>query len=200
MTEWQLFEPGTVPEWTTAQWYAGRQTAPHIDEPIHRGRLEMARDFVLDAIRHGCESVVDLGCGDGGLLSLIAAQDDTAVLWGYDLQQTNVDAAHAKRGVADVFYGDVVNDPDSIEWADCAIATEMLEHLVDPRGFVRRIAERSRVIVASSPFTETDASHYEFHAFAWDTPGYRDLIVRAGFDVIRHQTVDMFQVILGVRR
>jgi 2-polyprenyl-3-methyl-5-hydroxy-6-metoxy-1,4-benzoquinol methylase len=200
VTEWRLFPAGTVPEWTTAEWYAGRDTAPHIDQPAHRGRLELARDFALDATTtYGCESVVDLGCGDGGLLSLIAERNTDAVLWGYDLQQSNVDAAHSTRGVADVFYGDVVNDPDSVEWADCAIATEMLEHLLDPHGFVQRVAENSRVVVASSPYTESDQAHYEFHTWAWDLDGYRALISHAGFQVVRHQTVDMFQVVMGVR-
>lgn len=200
MTEWRLFEPGAIPEWTTPDWYAGRATAPHVDEPGHRGRLELARDLVLGAIRsYGCESVVDLGCGDGGLLSLIAEQDNSAVTWGYDLQRTNVDAAHATRGIVDVYYADVVNDPDAVEWADCAVATEMLEHLIDPHAFVRRIAEHARVIVASSPYTETDQAHYEYHTWAWDVPGYRALIEQAGFRVVSHQTVDMFQVILGVQ-
>lgn len=200
MSEWRLFEPGTVPLWTTAAWYAGRATAPHVDEAAHRGRLELARDCVLDAIQaYGCESVVDLGCGDGGLLSLIAERDEGAtVTWGYDLQQSNVDAAHAKRPLTDVFYGDVVNDPHGVEWADCAIATEMLEHLVDPHQFVRWVGQHARVIVASSPFTETAVSHYEFHTWAWDVEGYRALIERAGYRVARHQTVDMFQVVLGV--
>lgn len=200
MTEWQLFEPGTVPEHTTPQWYAGRETAPHVDQAEHRGRLLLARDMVLDAVdRYGCESIVDLGCGDGGLLSLIAERTST-LAWGYDLQQTNVDAAWEKRGIADVYLADVVNDPGAMMlWGELAVATEMLEHLLEPHEFVRRIGAYSRVIVASSPFTERPGSAYEFHTWCWDMPGYRALVEQAGFHVERHETTSQFQVLMGVK-
>lgn len=195
MTEWRLFEAGTVPECTTAQWYAGRDRAPHVDQGAHRGRLLLARDMVLDAIdRLGCRSVVDLGAGDGGLLSLLPA--GKALAWGYDLQQSNVGPARSERGV-DVRYGDVVHG--DIEWAEVAVCTEMLEHLLEPHEFVRRVGQHTRVIVASSPFTETGQSHYEFHVWAWDTPGYRALIEQAGYVVERHETANQFQVIMGVK-
>jgi 2-polyprenyl-3-methyl-5-hydroxy-6-metoxy-1,4-benzoquinol methylase len=192
MTEWQLFEPGTVPECTTASWYADRPRGPHLDEGIHQGRLRLASEMATDAAnRHGCAAIVDLGAGDGGLLSTVKG----IPAWGYDLQSSNVDPARAERGV-DVRYGDVV--AGEVEWADLAICTEMLEHLLDPHAFVRRIAEHSRVLVASSPYTETDESHYAFHVWAWDQDGYRVLLEQAGYRIERHETVDLFQVIQGV--
>jgi 2-polyprenyl-3-methyl-5-hydroxy-6-metoxy-1,4-benzoquinol methylase len=201
VTEWQLFETGTVPEWTTPQWYSGRERAPHVEQSAHRGRLLLAADMATQAIHNDStlKSLVDLGCGDGGLLALFQplSFERDVPMWGYDLQESNVAPAVAERDV-DVRYGDVV--AGDIEWGDVAVTTEMLEHLLDPHEFVRRIAQHSRVIVASSPFTETDQSHYEFHVWAWDQAGYIALIEDAGFHVARHQTVDMFQVIMGVRR
>lgn len=199
MTEWQLFEPGTIPECTTASWYEGRDRAPHVEQDAHRGRLVLAADMVRDAVdRFGVRSVVDLGCGDGGLLSLLqtASFERDVPMWGYDLQRSNVTPAVLERNV-DVRYGDVV--AGEVEWGELAVCTEMLEHLLDPKEFVRRIAQHSRVIVASSPFTETGQSHYEFHTFAWDQAGYRALIEQAGYHVERHETTSMFQVILAVK-
>ncbi len=199
MTEWQLYEPGTIPDCTTSAWYEGRARAPHLEEGAHRDRLLLAADMVRDAVdRFGVQSVVDLGCGDGGLLSLLqplSFETDTP-MWGYDLQRTNVNPAVLERNV-DVRYGDVV--AGEVEWGELAVCTEMLEHLLEPHEFVRRVGERSRVIVASSPFTETGASHYEFHTWAWDMPGYRALIEQAGYHVERHETTSMFQVITGVK-
>lgn len=186
MAEWQLFPPGTIPEWTTPAWYADRERAPHLEQGLHQGRLRLTAAMVRAA---NPADVVDLGAGDGGLLSLI--RDIPA--WGYDLQPTNLDGA-TERGV-DVRYGDVVEG--NIDWAELAVATEMLEHLVDPHRFVRRIADHARWIVASSPWTETGQSAYEFHTWCWDQDGYRALLEQAGFRVRRHETVDMFQVILG---
>lgn len=188
MSEWRLFEPGTIPECTTPEWYAGRERAPHLEQAAHRGRLLLTAELVREAAP---ASVVDLGAGDGGLLSLIPE----IPAWGYDLQQTNLVGAK-ERGV-DVRYGDVVEG--DIDWAQLAVATEMLEHLVDPHGFVRRIAEHANWIVASSPHAETDVNHYEFHVWAWDTAGYRALIEQAGFEVVAHKKDAFFQVICGRR-
>ncbi|ANZ35221.1 hypothetical protein BBK82_03185 [Lentzea guizhouensis] len=198
MTAWRLFEEGTIPAWTTAEWYAGRDRAPHVDEAVHRDRLDIAARMVRHAARElGLSTVADLGCGDGGLLWLLDQVRPPLDAWGYDLQQSNVGPAVAERGV-DVRYGDVVHG--EVEWAEIAVATEMLEHLVDPHALVRRIAEHSRVLVASSPHTERPGNAYEFHTWAFDLEGYHDLLEQSGFEVVAHETTDMFQVITGVRR
>ena len=192
--EWRLFPEGTVPEYTRPEWYAGRDHAPHLDQPLHRGRLLQTASFVAQAAFAGkLRTVVDLGAGDGGLLSLLGP---ALTGWGYDLMPTNLDAAK-KRG-ADVRYGDVV--AGDIEWAEVAVCTEMLEHLVDPHGFVRRIGEHAQVLVCSSPWQERPGNAYEFHTFAWDMDGYRALVEQGGFKVQRQRCVGPFQVILAVRR
>lgn len=188
MAEYRLFPEGTIPEYTQPAWYAKRERAPHLEQGAHQGRLHLTAAMIRAAQP---ATVVDLGAGDGGLLSLI--RDIPS--WGYDLQPSNLDGAW-DRGV-DVRYGDVVTG--NIDWAELAVATEMLEHLVDPHGFVKRIAEHAKWIVASSPWTETDQSFYAYHCWAWDLDGYRALIEQAGFEVVRHEQADMFQVIMGVR-
>lgn len=195
MAEWQLFEPGTVPEYTTPEWYLGRDRAPHLDEEMHRPRLELAARYVAElAGEYGCASVVDLGAGDGGLLSLLAEQAPGLEAWGYDLQPTNV-AGAIERGVH-VARRDVIARVPA--WGEIAVATEMLEHLLDPHAFIQRIARRAAVLVASSPWTETPEAHYGYHTWAWDQDGYRALLEHAGFQVARHEVTGMFQVIAGV--
>lgn len=191
--EWRLFPEGTVPEYTTAEWYQGREHAPHLEQELHRARLLASSGLVaLTAMAHGCRTVVDLGAGDGGLLSLLGP---VMTGWGYDLSPANL-AAAKERGV-DVRYGDVVADP--VEWADIAVCTEMLEHLIDPHGFVRTIAGNVKALVCSSPWQERPGTAYEFHTWAWDHEGYRALVEQAGFVVQRQKTVGPFQVILAVK-
>ncbi len=96
----------------------------------------------------------------------------------------------------DVHLGDALGD---IEWGEIAVATEMLEHLVDPHDFVRRIAGHARALVCSSPWQERPGNAYEFHTWAWDFDGYRALIEQGGFHVVRHEAVGPFQVIAAVR-
>lgn len=188
--EARLFDPGTTPKHTTPDWYAGRDRAPHLEQDGHRQRLLLARDLILDATaRYGIRTVSDMGCGDGGLLSLL-----TIPCWGYDLQPSNVEAGRRERGVT-IRWADVLTD--DVEWGDLAVCTEMLEHLIDPHQFVRNIP--SRAVVASSPATETAGHHYEFHTWAWDHAGYRTLFEQAGYQVVRHEQSTSFQVLLAVR-
>jgi 2-polyprenyl-3-methyl-5-hydroxy-6-metoxy-1,4-benzoquinol methylase len=193
MREDRLFEEGTIPEYATAEWYAERESAPHVDQWLHRPRIDLAVHMVKRiALSWGYQTVVDLGAGDGGLLSLLRHEPWTT--WGYDLQQSNVDASKA-RGV-DVRYGDVLKD--EITWGQIAVTTEMLEHLVDPHGFVREIRQHSQAIVASSPHTETKEDHYGYHLWAWDQEGYEKMLTDAGWHVIDHGTTGMFQVVAAV--
>jgi 2-polyprenyl-3-methyl-5-hydroxy-6-metoxy-1,4-benzoquinol methylase len=189
--EWRLFPAGTVPEWTTADWYAHVERAPHLEEQLHLARLHLAADFALSVPdTHGSE-LVDLGAGDGGLLSLV--RDGYADCWGYDLVPANIDGAQT-RGVR-VSFADVTRDP--IDWARVAVCTEMLEHLTDPHGFLRVVQDHADWLVCSSPYTETADFHYGHHAWAWDLDGYRQMLEAAGWIVMRQETIDMFQVVLA---
>lgn len=197
--EWRLYPEGETPHVSTAEFHADRERAPHLEQPIHRPRLEKAAEFVWLAIAEmgstDLVTVSDLGCGDGGLLSLLRNSDGVTA-WGYDFQPSNA-AGWRERGVTayalDVFGA----DREAIVPGEISVCTEVLEHLADPHGIVEWLAGASEYLVASSPWTETDLSHDACHAWAWDMDGYRALLEGGGFQVIRHETVGMFQVILG---
>lgn len=190
MTEARLFPEGTVPEYTLASWYADRERAPHVDEALHRPRLDLTAAFVRAADR---PTLSDLGAGDGGLLWLL--RNDPISAWGYDLQQSNVDGA-AERGVR-VYLGDVIDG--NIDYGAISVATEMIEHLLDPHAFVAQVRQHSQVLIASSPWTETAESHYGYHTWAWDHVGYRAMFEGAGWRVKAHQATGMFQVLMAVQ-
>jgi hypothetical protein len=209
VTEYRFFPEGEIPHVSTPEFHQHRERAPHLEQPVHRGRLDKAFDFVNDAALRiwrgntssqpiGFVNVSDLGCGDGGFLSLLGRLGDINA-WGYDFQPSN-QAGWIERGVsasrADVFGA----DRPIVSLGDIAVTTEVLEHLADPHEVVRWIGERSRFLVASSPWNETPESHDECHCWGWDQDGYRALIEQGGFTVVRHETVGQFQVILGERR
>lgn len=189
LVESRFFQAGEIPEFTTREWYARRERAPHLEQAGHCERLLLAAEYVQEARdRYGLWSVSDMGAGDGGLLSLVRGE-----CWGYDLQPENVDAALAIRHVP-VALVDFVNEP--VEYGDITVCTEVLEHMVDPHGWLKAVP--SRVVVASSPDGETDACHYEFHAWGWSMDSYRRMFEHAGFRVVRHASFG-FQVVLAVR-
>lgn len=199
MSQWRLFEEGTVPQWTTPEFYAGRDVAPHLHQEGHRDRLHLSAVMVKDALaRGGGTDVVDLGGGDGGMLSLLPSHVSR---WGYDLQPTNVLAAKERGELVEL--RDVVAHWPRVpqDEADVVVATEFLEHLLDPHEMVRRVAQtKARFLIASSPYTETDKDHYEYHTYAWDVPGYMDLFEANGWHVIRHETAWICQCVLAVKK
>lgn len=194
MTQWKLFE-GDVADVSTFEFHEHRERAPHLEQAGHRDRLVHAAGLILVAIRLGAASVSDLGCGDGGLLSLLPKE---LPAWGYDFGPANA-AGWVERGVTaeplDVFG----KDADRVRFGDVTCVTEVLEHLTDPHAAVRWIAAHSRFIVASSPWDERPWAHDECHAWAFDQDGYRQLITDGGYRILQHNTVGRFQVVLGMR-
>lgn len=212
VAEWRLFPEGTVPHVSTAAFHEHRERAPHLEQPVHQGRLEKAAELIAEAyvrlVNEGQKNVglSDLGCGDGGLLQSIGKMVPivdtlgfTFHAWGYDFQPSN-QAGWQERGVT-AFAADVFGDDrDRVEVGDIAVTTEVLEHLADPHGAVQWIGQHARYLVASSPWNESPESHDECHAWAFDYDGYRALIEQGGFTILRHETVGQFQVVLGERR
>jgi 2-polyprenyl-3-methyl-5-hydroxy-6-metoxy-1,4-benzoquinol methylase len=142
----------------------------------------------------GAKSVVDLGAGDGGLLSLL-----TVPAWGYDFQPSNA-AGWKERGVRGELR-DVFNErPEDIEWAELAVMTEVLEHLDDPHGAVKWVGEHVKFIVASSPNDEAPLPRekdHDCHIWGFDLDGYAKLFTDAGFVIVEHVVIDWSQVLLA---
>lgn len=206
MTAWRLFN-GDVPHVSTAEFHRDRERAPHLEQDIHMPRLYLAADLVIESATLAWNAnpqsesvpllVSDLGCGDGGLLSLLAG-DMRLRAWGYDFQPSNV-AGWAERGVKAELLDVFGADRERVRFGTTTIVTEVLEHLATPAEAVRWIGQHSTYIVASSPWDEHPGSHDACHAWAFDIDGYRELIEQGGFEVLRHETRGRFQIILGAR-
>lgn len=202
MAEYKLFE-GSKADVSTFAFHEHRERAPHLEQFVHQSRLKLAADFVREAVdrvddrmQRGAK-VIDLGCGDGGLLSLISRLPFTLPS-GYDFQPSNKNGWLERNVIA--VQANFVDDFDviPIPVADVYVMTEVLEHLTDPHDMVKKISARGSQLVASSPWTEHSASHDACHAWAWDEEGYKQLMWQAGFKVVRHETTGMFQVIHAV--
>lgn len=185
MGEWRLQESNYP---ATFDYHKDRERAPHLEQDHQSPRLHAAARLVREAKP---ESVVDLGCGDGGLLSLI--KDIPS--WGYDFQPSNQEG-WTERGVT-AFLGDVFNTRADVMWGQLAVATEVLEHLENPHDAVRWISRNATYIVASSPHNERPDGHDpDCHIWAWDHDGYRDMLAEH-FEIIKHETIYWSQLILG---
>lgn len=189
MTEHRLFT-GETPYVSTAEFHAGRERAPHLEQDMHRSRLLRCAHLIRSIHPY---SVVDLGCGDGGLLELLKA-DPVIDSWGYDFQPANR-AGWQQRGVH-AELRDVFNARDVPRWAEVAVLTEVLEHLADPHGVLEWVADHALFLVASSPHSETADQHAHEHAWAWDMLGYATMVDQH-FQIVSHEQLDWSQIIVG---
>jgi len=204
MAEYKLFE-GAVPYVSTAEFHADRPRAPHLEQAGHQERLHLAAEFVCQAVRAlGGEDirVTDLGCGDGGLLSLIKGTPGIEAAWGYDFCPANA-AGWQERGVT-AYARDVFNPDSPVNaglsapvFGDVVVMTETLEHLADPALRAGRLRDRAKYLVCSSPWNENPQQHDACHAWAWDLEGYASMIQSAGWTIERHQQAGLFQVVLA---
>jgi predicted TPR repeat methyltransferase len=194
--EWKLFD--RVPDWVTPEWHATREAAHHIDEPWQAMRMLISRAFVEYLHRfHNVRALLDLGCGDGGFLESLNHLTGLTRT-GVDLSPKAVQWAVEQRGV-NASLLDFIGKKEEIAAADCTVLTEVLEHLCDPHGLLRFLAEskKAKYIVASSPINETQENHYEFHLWAWDNDGYNALLTGNGWAVLKKVVIDGFQVVIA---
>jgi SAM-dependent methyltransferase len=177
MSEWRLFEAGTVPHFTTREFFDAHPWIPPYHQMGHEERTVMTEAMIREVVGSHVSigSLVDLGCGDGDLLRRLEYLGIRT--FGITAGVANVEQARL-HGL-DVTLGDILGPlPD----ADLTVMTEVLEHLVDPHGMLARI--NSPYLVVSSPSAETDEWHYEHHAWAWDMDGYFELVAGAGWRVL----------------
>lgn len=189
----------TVPHSHDAEFYEDLDLADHINQEGHRPRLMQVLDFVEQLVREDSSlTICDFGCGNGGLIREIEKKLPNKI-WGYDLLPANVQDAHSKGNAENITYKDFIVDVQGIEYPDVAICTEILEHLVDPDEFVRRLLDNNvQCIVASSPDYETPNYHAPFHLWVFNGDSYKDMFEQAGWKVLLHHK-DFFQYIVAVR-
>jgi hypothetical protein len=199
VTEHRLFDPADPPEWLDPEWWREREHCDHLGSPTgaHVARLKAAAAMAGSlALSMKGGYVVDLGAGDGALLSLLpdSLRDCS---FGYDIIRADVMHANTVRGVKvwlrnvgkAVHRGAPIGGP-------VVVLTEVLEHMADPHGFLADLRKQAglRYVVASSPANETPEQHEWNHAYCWDTHGYAAMFEAAGFMAKQLQPVEWSQL------
>lgn len=201
--EHRLFDPADPPEWLDPERWRDRPHCNHLESETgaHVARLRAAASLAAQAALivdyPGTPYIVDLGAGDGALLSLLP-DGMREHSWGYDLIRADVLHANTARGVK-VWLRNItqaIKRENSLRLGPVVILTEVLEHMADPHGFLAKLHARPEVryVVASSPWRETPEQHEWNHAWCWDADGYTQLFEDAGFDAVQCQLIEWSQL------
>lgn len=205
MAEHRLFDPADPPAWLDPEWWRDREHCDHLGSPTgaHVVRLAATADLAYRAagmlpLDQKWPSVIDLGAGDGALLSLLPVPLRERS-FGYDIIRADVQYANESRNVK-VFLRNVAKalsrEYVTLHLGPVVVLTEVLEHMADPHGFLAKLHARPEVryVVASSPHSETPEKHEWNHAWAWDEDGYDEMFRDVGFIAREHQTVEWSQL------
>jgi 2-polyprenyl-3-methyl-5-hydroxy-6-metoxy-1,4-benzoquinol methylase len=124
-------------------------------EPSHQHLYPSVSNFLRN-VSPGAV-VMDAGCGNGSFLSLF--QNRNWQLHGSDLSPTGIEIAREKFPNINFFLADgqthYADFLATVGPVDVVISTEVIEHLYDPRGFIRSCYELLKpggTIVLTTPY------------------------------------------------
>jgi 3' terminal RNA ribose 2'-O-methyltransferase Hen1 len=170
------------------------------DEPTDPREEAVERTLSLHEQRHGtvlavlrgagAASVVDLGCGDGRLLSVLVKEPQFTRIVGMDVSHVLLEraadrlhldrASERQRERLQLIHGSLLYRDKRLEGFDAAAVVEVIEHLDEPRlkAFERVVFEcaRPRVVVVTTPnreynvmweTLEAGTMRHRDHRFEW---------------------------------
>lgn len=118
------------------------------------------------------KTVIDIGAGDGAFSSLIARKGaNVTVVDNQDAGLTIAKKMFAERGLkAEFVKGEADSVPLPDGCADAVMCSELIEHLDDPRAFLReakRLLKPGGTLVVTTPHRlgEIPMSHFHVHEF-----------------------------------
>lgn len=133
---------------------AGRKVVISPADYVHRWIAMRAgrRDDLLAFVPVEARSMIELGCGEGALGHAVKQRQRCRVV-GVELDRNA--AAIARKRIDDVYQGDVEEVVSLLhEKFDCIVASEIIEHVVDPWALLadlRRISAPGGLLIISIP-------------------------------------------------
>jgi len=140
------------------------------------------------------ERVLDYGCGDGALLSVLARRAGAAVeLHGFDLNALGLEFARSalqSHGVRATLHASTDGIAD--EFFDCVVCTEVIEHASAPSALlddIGRLLKPGGRLVITTPIRLTETPGDPNHVQEWFPGEFARLFNPASWRVRAHDEV-----------
>lgn len=151
--------------------------------------------------------VLDLGCGDGELLSAMSNRYDE--VWGVDIVQKRIDRIKAKTGGDNKIHLKVADLSERLDFADdyfdCVAVVAVLEHLFDPYSILQEcyrilrpggtlivlvpniayVLNRIRLLAGRLPITSRASGWDGGHLHYFTRSSLKQLLQGGGFNVVK---------------
>jgi len=167
----------------------GRHLLKHNAFTAERYRMVADRAAVTEGQR-----VLDYGCGDGALLSVLARRAAAAIdLHGYDPNALGIEYAQAAlrtRNISATLHGSTAAIPAG--FFDCVICTEVIEHASDPAAMLLEIARMLKPggrLVITTPIRLTEVPEDPNHVQEWFPTEFARLFETPQWRVRSHEQV-----------
>jgi len=115
------------------------------------------REFIISKVPKDDDSILDVGCGNGWAAKEFLSKGKKVT--SLDISLTN--PSKAKQLYQSQNHFGIVADsfhlPFNNESFDCVIASEIIEHVVDPAGFIKelfRVVKRGGQLIITTPYKE----------------------------------------------
>ena len=108
---------------------------------------KLKRDIIEAVENYNPQSILDIGCGEGFITSLLAERFEDADVIGLDIEEEYIKFAKTFNKRKNIFYG--VNGIYTLppKTYDLILATELLEHLETPRKAIDCLKKVSKGII-----------------------------------------------------
>jgi len=149
------------------------------------------------------DTVIDIGCGDGGFIGFCAQQGAEVIFVDRDAEKVATTEERIKPSAAHAYRAIVSNcDPVPLEdgTGDIVMCTEVLEHVPDPAVFLQeiiRVAKPGGTLVITVPDSRSEifvgatapAEYFQEpnHIRIFTADEFRALILEAGLQIESHQ-------------
>ena len=115
------------------------------------------RDYVISEIPDQYNLILDAGCGSAWVAEKLLSENKTVI--SMDISLANVIKAKSKYSSANHYciVGDSLYPPFKNKSVDCIIASEVIEHVTEPKMFIEKLLDKVKsngILIISCPYKE----------------------------------------------